>query len=287
MLKSRRMKLLSLLVGALLTSTSGLAYAAYCGLDEYSYSYYPPAPRVTSSAPAGATITVAATGLSRAMPYLVYLGGACVAYNQVFLGPHDEIAPDASGNIAPFEVDLPGDTSIGAGDCSIHLASVDGAEATEYASVTVTSAGTPCAPDPTEGGLFEDLPANGCERHHMPSQAGAKELLQKLNVSKEDLKKCLPAIRLTRAEHQKTGSWGYSTGASDRSKNSVAYRDTERQQIRDAGDLITNAFETGAADIRGKVPGKEAALEAARQALARFDDCIRKYGGTPIGDTTS
>jgi len=159
-----------------------------------------------ASTVAGGTIFVSASGLTRGVPYLVYAYGACLAgtsaANPVLIGPDaDVVFADYYGGVASLEIDLPGDTSIGLGACSIVLRSVDGAEVeTEPATVSVTSEGTPCTPDPDEGGLFEDLRAAGCERHHLPSQGSTKELADEYGMSVSALRKCLPAIRMTRAE---------------------------------------------------------------------------------------
>lgn len=114
-----------------------------------------------------------------------------------------------------------------------------------------------------QGGLYGELSTEqGVERHHMP----AKSAYEHVSTMKP---RCGPAIKMDKADHRKTGSWGRRTSSQE-------YQDVQRELI-DEG-RFEDAFLMDVDDIRAEFGGKydQAILEA-------IDALDRMFGGGPCG----
>lgn len=116
-----------------IASGAGVAHAE-CEAVGGGYTYVPPAPTVApTTVPVGGQVSVAATGLSRGGLYNVILYAADGTY--AWSGVLGQAAPDSRGNIGPTSFTIPAGLISGAYD--VRLASTDGQEETDTASITV------------------------------------------------------------------------------------------------------------------------------------------------------
>jgi hypothetical protein len=90
-------------------------------------------------------------------------------------------------------------------------------------------------PGQKHGGAYKDVPTAGGEVHHMPAQSAGNPLNKG------------PAIWMTEADHQKTGSWGSSDGA-------VNWQENQRDLIKKG--QFADALKMDVEDIRTKFGDK-------------------------------
>lgn len=184
----RQPGVLCLAVLAALAGGGGVAYAAYCGLeDDGSSSYHAPAPTVSpKSVRAGEAVTVTASGLDAGSEYYVHINSYSADY---YLGHDYTQTADAAGALPPQKWWVP-PTAI-AGLYALYVVHAVSGSISHSTTIEVS------APEPKPessctymGGLYKNVPpATGCERHHIPSQASFRGI-------GAYTKECTPVIRM-------------------------------------------------------------------------------------------